>query len=383
LVVTSSFAPADFGLGGLFYLDGLAWALIVTSASLLWISKRSTELPACGLCDHFKNKGESFCGSCGRLVAPLASPPSRRLLGLGVFAIVMLAALALTVPIVASTPSVSLNNYGLGGPRVGNQFAPLSGWGATTSTLSENGQPVYEYTLTKGSTSIVALVAASQNPQALVSALNKTRPDPATLAKVPASVSQSYVGYSFEQKGTTFVDLQGVFQVCMLGPSGVQTAFVVVDLRQTMTSFTADHGSALYGAATSVIAWTSASSRWSGIVENMTSVFQLFSQLAYVCSFAGFGVVLFTAARDDELAKTRRLESMHALEEPETAVLNALGPGSHQMTGAQLRESMMQLDPWVSETVFYSSLEELARRGLVSGSPTRNWRPMFLWKRLV
>jgi hypothetical protein len=378
-MILSTFTPTAYTQWGLIYVDWLAWAVIVASGVLQWESRKTPQMAACYLCPSYESRGWSFCGSCGRKIASVMGPSSRRLAGLALFAVLMAFAFVPTVPLITTAP-VSAVDYGLGGPRLGDHFAPLPGWSAKISTLSEGGVQVGEYTLSSAGTTIDAFVASSQN----TTVFNGTRTSPVSPFAVRSPVNESMVGYSFQQKGTKYVDFEGVFQVTMLNGSSVQIGLVAIDLRQTAAGFASDHGSSLYAAAESVISWTSSSNFWSGWAENLFSAYQALYQAAVACSFASFGVALFTLARDDELAKSRRLESMHALEDPEKAVLEAFGPDSTPMTGAELRERNLKGNYWVPEPAIYSSLEELERRGLVSASVTlKKWAPLLRWRRLV
>lgn len=380
LIELSTFAPIEYGQWGLIYLDGLAWALVVTSVALLWDSRKAPKTAACHLCSSFESRGLSFCGSCGRMVAPVLGPSSRRLFGIAAAAVVIALLFVPAFPLVTTTPSISVVNFGLGGPQAGTQFAPLPGWGAKTTPLSVGGAKISEYTLTKGGISIQAFVAVSQN----VSAFNKTRTAPVSPIGVPSSISQSMAGYSFQHGGTGYVDVQGTFQASVLNGSSIQDTQVAIDLRQTEVGFASDNGSSLYSAASGVISWTSTSSYWSGWAADVVSACQFLYQAAIASSFAAIGVALFTIARDGELANARRLEAMHALEEPEKAVLEAFGSGSTPVVGSQLRDANLKGSYWVPEPAIYSSLDELERRGLVSASVTlRNWVPVLQWRRLA
>jgi hypothetical protein len=373
-----------YGVLGLIYLDGLAWALVVTSGALLWQWRKSAVPPACGLCASFRERGRSFCSSCGRLIGPAATPASRKPIGFAVFAIAMLVALGLTVPLLVTTPTVSLATVSIGGPQIGNHFSPLSGWGVGTATLHRNGTLVDEYTLTKGKATIEAIVASSPDPTIAAAAVNTTRIGSISDSNVPTSIAQSMSGYTLSQGGKGYVGLQGLFQVAMLNGSTIPDTFVEVDLRQTTASFDADHGSSLYSAAAGVISWAKTTTQWSGTVQGLDSAYQDFMQVAYVCSFAGFGVVLFTVARDDELARSRRVESMQALGGPEIFVLQAFGPDPKLMTGEQLRDSAWETEPLLSESSFYASLDEVTRRGLVAPSIIiEGGRPRLYWKRMI
>jgi hypothetical protein len=54
------------------------------------------------------------------------------------------------------------------------------------------------------------------------------------------------------------------------------------------------------------------------------------------------------------------------------------------MTGEELRDSVLRIHPSISVATFYSSLEEAARRDLVSRSIImQNGRPKLVWKCLV
>lgn len=380
LIVLSTFAPFEYGQWGLIYLGGLAWALVVTSAALLWDSRKVPQMVACHLCSSFESRRWSFCGSCGRMIGRVVAPPAGRLLGIAVAAVVIAVMFVPAFPLVTANSSVSLANFGLGGPQTGNQFAPLPGWNVKTVPVSEGVGQINEYTLTKGGTTIEAFVAPFQND----SVFNRTRTASVSQFGVPSSISQSMKGYSFQQGGNRYVDLQGVFQASVLNDSGILNAAVAIDLRQAATGFASDNGSSLYGAASNVISWTSTSSYWSGWAADVVSACQLLYQAAIACSFAAIAVALFTVARDGELTNSNRLESMHALEAPERAVLEAFGPASTPVTGSQLRDANLKGSYWVPEPAIYSSLEELERRGLVSASVIlRNWAPVLQWRRLA
>jgi hypothetical protein len=383
LILASLFAPMAFGIWGLVYLDGLSWALIVTSVVLIWDSRKGPAPLACAFCGLFGEKRETFCGSCGRQIGPLAVP-SRRLLGYLVFTVAMLTLLTLTVPLMTATPTVSLISFGLGGPQIGNHVAPLSGWTVKALRPPGNISSVNAYLLTEGKVSIEVTLSSSQSPQDAATAVNRTMVNSSPYSKLPPSIAQTMSGYTFKQKGVDYVGLLGTFQVSMLNGSSYISSYVGVVLSQTKNSFAADNGSALYSAASEFMSWTTASTQWSVLINAVLPYYQVFSQLAYTSSFAGFGVVLFTIARDDENAKIRRLESMHALGESERAVLDGFGPGRKLMTGEQLRDRVMGVYPSVPISNFYSSLDEVARRGLVAPAVIiQDGRPKLLWKCLV
>jgi hypothetical protein len=384
LVVLSLFAPVVYGVWGLIYLDGLSWAIIVASMGVLWQTRSQPRPPGCDMCTYFEIKRESFCLSCGRLIGPLVGPSSRRFLGFAVFVIAMLGVLSLTVPVLTVSPTVSMISFGLGGPQTYNHFAPLQGWSVTGLAVSGNGTLVDDYHLADGRASLEALVATSQSPGAATAALNLTNVSPISASALPASIAQSMAGYTVDQRGTGYVGLDGVFRVEMLNGSKASSTFVAIVLQQTASSFSGDHGATLYLAGNNIIGWASASGQWSGVVQGLLYTYQSFSQAAYACSLAGFGVILFTISRDDELARTRRLESTRALGEPEKAVLRGFVSSPRTGMGAQIREGVRRSDPWVSDSAFYSSMEELSRRGLVSSTVLlQNGSPRLLWKCLV
>lgn len=380
LMATSSFAPIVRGEWGLVYLDSLAWAILVTSFALLWDLRNVPPTAPCGLCNSFEVRKWGFCGSCGRQISRISGPSFNKVLGVAVFALVLAVAFTTAVPLADTTASPSLVNFSLGGPQDGGQFAPLSGWGSVTSTFSQGGVRFEEYTLTNGRASMDALVASSSD----ANVFNRTRTGTLAAQALPPAIAEYMTGYKFVQKGTSYVDIQGVFQVTMLNGSGVQNAPVSIDLRQTESAFAADHGSSLYGAAYSLISWTTTSSQWSTWAGGFYSAYQLFSQAAVASSFAWVGIVLFTVARDDELGKSKRREAALALGETERAVLRAFGQGSTPLVGAQVAATALRDDPMVVETRIYSALDELERRGLVSKSVTLvNSEPVLKWRRLV
>jgi hypothetical protein len=376
--------PSINGATGLIYLDEFAWALLVISALLLWVGRQGPASSPCSLCTSFSEKGRSFCSSCGRYLTPLAAPPSSRLVKFTVFTVVMLAALSVTVPLLVATPTASLENYSIGGPRATNHFAPLAGWGVRTAAISVNGTRIYEYSLTNGGASMEALVAESGDPQAAATALNSTRSRAVPDTSVPPSIANAMSGYTFTSGRTKYVGLDGVFQVGSLNGSSLSETYVAVDLRQTSFSFGVDHGSTLYSTASNVISWATGSGSWFTTAQTLLMGYQLFSQTAYVGLFGVFGVVLFTLARDDELAKVQRVESMHALGVSEVAVLEAFGTNPGPMKGEAVRDEAWRTHLWFSDDTFFSSLDEVARRGLVSPSVIlEKGRPTLYWRRLV
>jgi hypothetical protein len=382
MLVLTLFVPRAYGTQGLLFLEGLSWAVLIASAVLLWRSRRSVEPMRCYLCASFKERGEGFCGSCGRLIGPTTAAPSRKgLIGFAVFTVAMLALLILTVPLLTVNPTVSFVYAGLGGDKTSNSFVPLSGWGVRTQTLQ--GHSIDSYVLSNGKTSIQAFVAASQFPQVAASALNAARGNITGSPSLPPSLGGQMSGYTIAKNGIDYNGVQGVFQVGMLNGSELLNAFVAVDLRQTAVSFRADNGSALYGAAAAVVGWASASGQWVPTVQGLIWSYQFFAQAAYLCSFAVIVVIIFTVARDDELTKTRRLESTPALTKSEAAILRAFDSGPKWMTGEQIQDSAIKVDSSASDTALYSSLTEVSRRGLVSSAVLmRNGRPTLLWKRL-
>ena len=384
LLVISLAFPYVYGAAGLVYLDGFSWALLVASIALLGIRRKGPAPPACAFCANFAEKGRSFCSSCGRYLAPVAAPSPRKIVGFAIFTIATLALLSITVPLLVATPTVSLENYGIGGPQVPNQFAPLSGWGTRSTTLIVNGTQVEEYTLTRGTITIQALVSISGDPNSAARALNLTRVGAIPDSSFPPSISQSMSGYTLTVGRTKYVGLDGVFLAQLLNRSTLSRVFLAIDLRQTTTSFGTDHGLSLYATAQNVISWAGGSANWSSVAGTLLSTYQLFSQTATAVSFGGIGVILFTVARDDELAKSRRKESMYSLGSSEEAVLQAFGHGSGTKKGELLLGSGWRANPWISDSAFFSSLDELARRGLVSPSVTiERARPTLYWRRLV
>jgi hypothetical protein len=384
LIVASLFAPMTFGLWGLVYLDGLSWAMIVTSAALIWDSRRSSPPPECTFCYLLVSTMASFCVSCGRQIAPLAGPSSRRLLGFLTFAVAMLSLMTFTVPLMTPAPTIALVGFGLGGPQIGNHFAPLPGWNVKSLGPNGNGTDVSAYSITKGKVSLQAFLSASQSPKDATAAVNKTMAATSSYSKVPSTVSPAMVGYIFKQKGADYVGLLGTFSVSMLNGSNVLNSYLGVVLTQSKSSFAADNGSALFSAARAFIDWTASSAQWSAPSQKLLSIYQTFTQLAFFSSFAGFSVVLFTIARNGENAKIKRLESMFALGQEERAILDGFGPGRNSRTGEQLRDRLISVGPTFPISNFYSSLEEVARRGLIAPIVTiQDGRPKLFWRRLV
>jgi len=383
LIVMSLFIPRVSRVWGLPYVEGLSWAVIVTSAFVLLNPGKSKEPLGCGLCASFKERGRGFCGSCGRLLGPTTSTVSRKTIaGFAVVTVAMLALLTYTVPMLSVAPGTSFVNVGLGGAQSSSP-APVPGWGVKAAGVPGSGQPG-TYTLTNGRTSIQAYVFTSSDPRSAASALIPLRGKATNSSGLPASIAAAMSGYTVRQHGTDYVGLQGVFQVGMLNGSRVSTTFVAVDLKEASASFRADNGSALYGASKALIGWASTSQLLTPTVAVLLSAYQFFAQEALLCSLAIAVVVLFTVARDDELAKERRLESSHALTGYERSVLRAFDSGPQMMTGEQLQGLTKEIDPNVSDAAFYSSLEDVSRRDLVSPSViVRAGRPTLLWKCLL
>ncbi|HXY56671.1 MAG TPA: hypothetical protein VEH01_03565 [Nitrososphaerales archaeon] len=383
VIVVSLAFPSAYGAVGLIYLDVFSWVLLVVSAVLLVLRGSGPAPPSCGLCAGFSDAGKSFCSSCGRYLKPPPAPAPRKLLGFAVFTVVMLAALSVTVPLLVTTPAVSLDSMSIGGSGVTNHFAPLQGWGVRETSTTADGLRVDEYSFTNGRLTIEALVSESGDSAAAAQALNATRRGAVPDASVPPAISRSMSGYTLTTAKTKYVGLDGVFQVGLLNDSSISTAFVAVDLRQTSASFDLDTGSALYAAALGVINWASGSAGWTLTAGEMLSGFQYFSQTAYAVSFGAVGVVLFTLSRDDELGRVRKLESMHGLGAHETAVLGAF-QSSKPTKGADLFDSALKSNPWILEGTFFTSLDETVRRGLVAPYvEIARGRPSLYWRRLV
>ena len=383
-IVVSLVFPSLFGTAGLLYLDEFAWVLLVGSTVILLLRRKGPAPPRCELCASFAEAGKAFCSSCGRVWGSLPAPPGRKLLGFAVFTLGMLVLLSITIPLLVANPAVSLETYTLGGTGSNTHFAPLPGWGVKSASTTVNGTSVEVYTLTNGRDSIEALVAQSGASSAAVTALNATRPDAVPDTSVPSDVSRAMSGYTLTTAKAKYVGLDGVFQVGVLTSSGISSTFVAVDLRQTSASFGLDHGSTLYSAAADLIGWASLSAGWTSTAGGVLSTFQLFSQGAYAVSFGGVGVILFTLARDDELEKVRRLESMQGIGAHESAVLEAFGTPAKPTKGAKLYDSALKANPWVLPGTFFASLDETVRRGLVE--PTieiQRGRPTLYWDRLV
>jgi len=385
LIIASLFVPSVSGLWGAVYLAGLSWALVVTSVAILWIRRGTRPPKGCSLCDSFRGRGKAYCSSCGRFFrTPTPSLPRRRFVGFAVFAVAMLVLLSLTVPVASATPSAGLSSFGLGGSRSDGGFPQLPGWEVTGLTPAGSGTGASQYLLTSGGASVMALLAVSQDSQAAFSMINATMNNPVPYPKIPATVSQSMSGYSFTKGGTRYVGLLGVFPIGLLNGSQLVDSFVAVELSQEAGSFARDNGTAVYSAATSVVGWVSSWGEWSTVVGAVQSSYQTFSDIVYACSLSVLGVVLFTVARDNELEKVRRVESIRGLGDTEFSILRAFGATPIPLRGEDLLTSSRSVEPTLSILTFFSSLEELARRGLVS--PTlvlRGGTPTLFWKCLV
>jgi hypothetical protein len=387
LLFVSLFVPKVSSLSslwGLPYVEGLSWAVIVASVVLLLNSRRSVEPLGCGLCASFKREGESFCRSCGRLLQPNSIPfPRKSAFALVAFTVAMVALFSFTVPLVTASPGTTFVSYGLGGAQSSAPL-PLSGWAAKSQALSASGQQFGGYLLTSGKESVEAYVTSSTDPQVVASALQVARGNSTNSTALPSSLNRQVSGYSLTLHGVSFIDLQGIYQVTMLNGSQAIRAFLGFDLRQSTASFRADNGTALYGVSSALIGWASNSDLWFPYVAGAVSAFQLFTLGAYLFSFAAVVVVLFTVARDDELAKVRREESSHSLPKAELDVLGAFAHGTGWMTGEQILESVRKLDPAVSDSEFFTALEGVSKRGLLhesvvlrKGAPTLLWRSFF------
>jgi hypothetical protein len=383
LIVASSFAPATYGLWGTLYLEFLSWAVAVVSAGILWVRRKPPQVLECFLCRFFRGVGRSYCSACGiSLAPPSASLPRRRLLGFAAFAVAMIVALSLTIPLATGSPNVSLVNYGLGGPAAG-QFAPLPGWGVSPTAPSVTPSGVGGYSLTRGINRIEAFVSVSAYPGSALSAVGSTMTHPVRYSKLPGTLSPSLDGYTFTTGGTKYVGVQGVFAVGLLNGT-VGNAYLAVSLSETADSFARDNGTALFSAASNVVSWASGWGSWSSTVGSLQFLYQIFTQLAYAGSISVFGIALFTIARDDELTKVRRVEALRGLGAQETLILRILATASNPLLGEQLYEKTKVADLTITAPAFYSSVDELSRRDLVSPSLVRRrgtWK-MF-WKCMV
>jgi hypothetical protein len=191
-------------------------------------------------------------------------------------------------------------------------------------------------------------------------------------------------GYTLNAGRTKYVGLDGVFHVQLMNQSTLSMTYMAIDLRQTSASFGLDNGLSLYDAASNVINWAAGSVSWSPVSRTLLSAYQIYSQAAAAVSFGVIGIALFTVARDDELTKSRRLESTYSLRNSEEAVLQAFGSRLRPTKGDALLGSIWRSGPWISDSEFFSSLHELVRRDLVSPSVvTERGRPTLYWRRMV
>jgi hypothetical protein len=384
LIVASSFAPPTYGLWGTLYLEFLSWAVAVVSAGILWVRRKPSQVLECFLCRFFRDVGRSYCSACGiPLAPPRASLPRRRALGFAAFAVAMIVALSIAIPLATDSPNVSLVNYGLGGPTATGQFAPLPGWGVSPTAPSVTPSGVGGYSLTQGINRIQAFVSVSPYPGPALSSVSSTMTDPVQYTKLPGTLSPKLAGYAFTNGGTRYVGVQGVFVVGLLNGS-VGNAYLAVSLSETADSFARDNGSALFSAASKVVSWASGWGSWSSTAGSLQFLYQIFTQLAYAGSISVFAIALFTIARDDELTKVRRVEALRGLGAQETLILRILATASNPLLGEQLYEKTKVVDPTTTTPAFYTSVDELSRRDLVSPSLVRRrgtWK-MF-WKCMV
>ena len=384
LVLLSLSLSAVSGNWGTIYLDGLSWALVSSSVAYLLVRRNVPSPAGCVLCAYFRLRDRTFCSSCGRLFGRVALPISRqRVAGFAAFSAVLLLALSLTVPLVYTSPTVTLVSFSLGGSQGNQLFAPLPGWGVS-AILPKNGSAVSGYTLSQGKVSIQAYVATSQTNYDALSLVNSAKANSTPYSGLPAGISGSMDGYVFKQGHTLYVGIQGAFPVGTPTGSGATGTYVAVDLRQPLSAFQADHGASLYGAASSVIGWSSSWSLWSPVVGPLLWLYQTLSQFAYLCSFSVVGIVLFTVARDDELAKARRIESVRGLDSEESEMLGVFIAGPRTQTGEELRKSVRETLTHMTDSEFYDSLDELSRRDLVAPSVVlRRGMPTLYWRRTI
>ena len=378
VLVTAGYPP-----WGAFYLYGVSWALGVASAAILFAGRKVAQPLGCGLCASFRSRGRTFCSSCGSLLErPSTSLGRRRVLGFALFTAIFLTVLGLTVPVTVAGPRVALVDFGLGGPHLGS-FAPLDAW-RVAPIASAAGGAATGYSLTQGGASLQAYVATSQSSGVALSAVNSTMTAPIAVKGAPATVSPSMQAYTFIQGKTRYVGLQGVFGVGFVNGTSIGNTYLGVNLRETAAAFSEDNGSALYAAASSMASWASGWAIWSSTVGAADTLYLTLSQVAYVCSISAIGVVLFTVARDDELAKVRRVEALRGIGSQEVSILSAFGHEPQQLLGDQLLGATRKLVPTITDQEFYSSLDELSRRGLVSPNVViRKTLPVMLWKCLV
>jgi len=381
LIVVSLFAPRISPLWGLAYIEGLSWGVIVVSSFLLLNSRKSPEPLGCGFCSSCKERGESFCLSCGRLIGSSTIRPSRRgFSGVIAFTIIMTVLLTTTMPLMTVGPAASFASIGLGGVQSSGVF-PLPGWRTEAPVPAQPGEPFSRYILTNGATSIEAYVSLPGDSQSAAAALDAIGAKFLNGTTLPPSIANRTLEYTVSQDGVPYIGLQGVFKVGILNGSTLSSAFVAVDLQEAASSFSADKGLALYGASNALINWTSASAYWTPVATALLSVYQLFSQMVYLSSFGAVVVILFAVARDDELAKARRQESAYTLTGPELAITEAFASGPEWRTGEEIQEQVRKSDKPLSDATFHWAIEDLARRGLVSRSvAVRKGRPTLLWK---
>ena len=384
VILLSLTTPAVYGTWGMVYLDGLSWGIAVGSAGYLLLRRNTVGLAGCWFCDRSRSQGREFCSSCGGLIGRGSFPiPRRKIVRFAILSALLLLALSITVPLAYTGPTTSLVSFGLGGPLANQRFAPLQGWAAAPLT-PKNGSAVSGYTLSQGRTSIQAFVATAQAGYIALSAVDSVKGTTTPYAGIPASIAGSMDGYTFKQGSTTYVGIQGVFPVETPVGSGVSASFVAVDLRQPLSAFQSDRGSALFAAATSVIGWSSPSGLWSPVLGDLLWAYQMLTQSAYLCSFSIVGVALFTVARDDELRRSRRNESARGLADHEAAALSVIIAGPRVATGEQLREAVRAAHPHLSDSEFYESLDELSRKDLVAPSVTlRGGVPKLHWRRTI
>jgi len=356
--------------------DGSAIGVPAASVILVSVLGRGAKDLGCGYCSEFRSSGDAFCAYCGRLVGGVSSRlPRRKFTGFAIFTVLMLASFTATLPAMASASSISFVNMGLGGPQNGNNLAPFPGWKASLPAVEGNGS-VLSYALTQGRASVNAFIAAAQSADAATAALGSARGNTTSGPSLPLPLASEMTSYSLNASGRSYVGVQGVFDVGVINGSSILSTFVAVDLRQSASSFNADGGSALFGAAASVAGWAGSSAAWSPTVEKLLPVYTLFYQAAYLVSISIVVAIAFTLSRDQELARTRRFDALQGLTPAENDILDAFEGGSKRMTGEQVSAKVAVAGPSL-----ISSLKELSRRDLVIPSVVlRDWRPTMMWE---
>ncbi|MDA4123955.1 MAG: hypothetical protein OK438_00700 [Thaumarchaeota archaeon] len=365
--------------------EGVLVGLIFAFALMLWSSKKRTERALCRLCSSFRDTGASFCNACGRNLKPfMVRLPYARFAGFAIFSLLLVSFLAVTVPAVSDSPKPSFVTLTLGGIQNNGPFTPLPGWSMSGQVHYLSGQTLQWFDLTRGRTSIQAIISTSFTRAAAVGALGQLA---GNVTVSPIAVNQSGVSlvrYSAVINGTHYEGVQGSDLVGVVNGSRLSQSYVAFDLQQTTSQFKSDNGASLYPAGAAVANWLSNSGVWFPSVVALLPQYQSANLLVADGSLGLIAVFLFSSIRTYDLAIERRLESTLGLTASALAHLRAFGVNAGNAKGEDLLAIARRVDPGLDERGFYLELNELSKRGLVESQVSYiAGEPVLLWRCLI